>query len=183
MRTRTKENVKYRYVNVNLTSGKEIPLAEVLVDLSRKDAMLLFQEMEEKGLGTFIRGTQGKGKTSKFIPAENCPNQYTFQVVFFRDTKKTKESVEPVVEQVKKHVDLKLLSINNEGGDYALSQYDGKVHIERVNGLGFKTIEGSVEHVWDILKDKVYNNCAEPVSDVEQVCSILRGSGYVNLNQ
>lgn len=182
-RVRSKEDVKYRQVTVTL--DKEVTLKNLTDVMSRKDAMALFQELEDKGFGKFHVGSVGRSSPTKFVANENCPSTYVYNIAYYRTSKLAKESGAPVTveqaevkkEEVKKPV---VLSLQNEGGDYALCELDGKVQLQRVNGLGFKTIESCVESVLDILQGKVYKNNSEPVSDVAEMTSILKGVGYLN---
>ena len=43
---------------------------------SRKDIVACFVEMQEKGFGIFLRGSQGRNNFGKFIPNDKMPKSY-----------------------------------------------------------------------------------------------------------
>jgi len=61
---------------------QEIKISSFLDEgFDRKYVVALFEKLQIMGFGKYFAGKKGRGHSTKFIPAENCPKVYILEVI------------------------------------------------------------------------------------------------------
>jgi len=187
------EVAKERIIEFKLE--KEMMISDLInKGYRRKEVIALFEHLEELGFGNYIRGTRGLGNPTRFTANERCPDSFsiTFKVFRNRNSKQLKEDIEEkTVEDVDSITNLIILHSKNlkiepfPSGNkgYAVGTNKNKAFIVRSSNGGFETIEKAVKDCWYIFEGKVDIFKSRNMKDFEQVASILRGLGYIELKE
>lgn len=170
----------------------EFPLSEImrLPDLikrgyQRHEVIALFTELQNKAMGTYIEGAQGKGKCATFEFCMAYPEKYsmTFQVEKLHTDyagKPTVNANEPprriFTEETKTILPSRTSLTANQ---YKILIDDNSLRVSIVDN-GFATIESALSKVWDSIKDKVKEPKYQHMTALEVVSSKLMGHGYYN---
>lgn len=194
MAKKRNEVAKEKVVEFKL--DKEMKISDMInKGYRRKEVITLFEHLEELKLGEYIRGTRGASNPTKFIANERCPDSFSITFKVFRFRKNSQEQIQEqescckVVENfdniakvIASHSKkLKIEPFPTDSSGYMVGTSDDKAFIVRSSECGFKTIEQAVKSCWHIFEGKVSLFKSRNMKDFEQVASMLRGVGYVEL--
>lgn len=185
----SKEDQDKRVVVFNLLKDQMNMTAMIELGYYRDEISVLFQKLQQASFGQHVLGKRGRNGVEKFVPNDLCPD--TFEVIF--DKRPTRGKVEAEIKEgptdgiiFSKFLTMKrklsyIPSTGQPGYVVSFSICGNYILLDRIADGGFESIEKATDNIWEQIKDNAPVYASKNMTPTEQVASILRGKGFIQL--
>lgn len=75
---------------------KELKIEEYKATHNRRHIILLFQQLQREGFGSYFEGHRGRTGAARFVPNDKCPEKYELEI---EEKKRGRKAAAPMPEE------------------------------------------------------------------------------------